>query len=192
MSRTGHPKGAPDRAPRTSRASRRRAVAKAALTGLCVTVALSSHVGRSLPATPLTVAVADFDYVDTSGEVADQSAEHRARVTAFVELLRDNLGAQGEFRVLPFDCPDHPCTAASMRSDDFVAAARRSGARLVVYGGIRKMSTLVQWGEVQLLDLESDKLLLRRTVTFRGDTDTAYRRAALFVGDTLREAMPKP
>jgi hypothetical protein len=29
-------------------------------------------------------------------------------------------------------------------------------------------------------------------VTFRGDTDTAFRRAALFVGDTLRDAMPKP
>jgi microcompartment protein CcmK/EutM len=53
------------------------------------------------------------------------------------------------------------------------------------------MSTLVQWGEVQLLDLASDKLLLRRTVTFRGDNDTAYRRAADFVGDTLKDAMPK-
>jgi hypothetical protein len=192
MSRTGNPNGPPDRAPRTSSASRGRAVAKAALTVLCATVALSCHIRQSLPATPLTVAVADFDYVDTSGEVADQSAEHRARVTAFAGLLRDNLGAQGEFRVLPFDCPDHPCTAASMPSDDFIAAARRSGARLVVYGGIRKMSTLVQWGEVQLLDIETDRLLLRRTVTFRGDTDTAFRRAALFVGDTLRDAMPKP
>jgi hypothetical protein len=190
MSRTGNPKGPPDRAPR---ASSGRAVAKAALTVLCAAVALSCQIRQSLPATPLTVAVADFDYVDTSGEVADQSAEHQARVAAFAGLLRDNLGAQGEFRVLPFDCPDHPCTAASMPSDDFIAAARRSGARLVVYGGIRKMSTLVQWGEVQLLDLdETNRLLLRRTVTFRGDTDTAYRRAALFVGDTLRDAVPKP
>jgi Protein of unknown function (DUF2380) len=189
MSRTGNPEGVQDRAPRTSSG---RAVAKGALTMLCATVALSCHISISLPATPLTVAVADFDFVDTSGEVADQSAEHQARVTAFAGLLRDNLGLQGEFRVLPFDCPDHPCTAASMPSADFIAAARRSGARLVVYGGIRKMSTLVQWGEIELLDLETDKVLLRRTVTFRGDSDTAYRRAALFVGDTLRDAMPKP
>jgi Protein of unknown function (DUF2380) len=182
MSRTVNPKGT----------SRGRAVAKAALTVLCAAVALSVQIRQSLTATPLTVAVADFDYVDTSGEVADQSAEHQARVTAFAGLLRDNLGGQSELRVLPLDCPDHPCTASSMPSDAFIAAARRSGARLVVYGGIRKMSTLVQWGEVQLLDLETDKLLLRRTVTFRGDTDTAYRRAALFVGETLRDAMPKP
>lgn len=93
--------------------------------------------------------------------------------------------------MLPFDCPEHPCTPVSMHPDDFVAAARRSGARLVVYGGIRKMSTLVQWGDVELLDLDNGKLLLKRTVSFRGDNDEAYRRAAAFVGDTVRDAMPK-
>ena len=169
---------------------RRRIGTKAALTLLCAALAFGG--GRSLAAAPLAVAVADFDYVDTSGEVVDQSAEHRARVAAFAELLRENLATQGDYRVLPLDCPDHPCTATTMQPDDFVAAARRAGARLVVYGGIRKMSTLIQWGEIQLLDLDSDKLLLRRTVTFRGDTDIAYRRAAGFVGDTLRDAMPKP
>jgi hypothetical protein len=33
---------------------------------------------------------------------------------------------------------------------------------------------------------------MRRTVRFRGDTDTAFRRAAEFVGETLKDAMPKP
>jgi hypothetical protein len=47
---------------------------------------------------------------------------------------------------------------------------------LAVCGGIRKMSPLVQWGEVQVLDLQRNELLLRRTVTFRGDTDTARGR----------------
>lgn len=156
----------------------------------CAVVMSSSD--RSPAAVPMAVAVADFDYVDTSGEATDQSAEHSARVASFAALLRDNIAAKGDYRVMPIECPDHPCTATSMTPDAFVAAARRAGARLVVYGGIRKMSTLVQWGEVQLLDLESEKLLLRRTVTFRGDNDMAYRRAADFVGDTLRDAMPKP
>jgi len=181
-----------DRAPQTANAPAGCRPAKATLTAICAAVALSCQVDRLPAATPLAIAVADFDYVDTSGEVTDQSAEHRARVAAFAELLRGNLGAQRDYRVLPLDCPDHPCTATSMPPDDFVATARRSGARLVVYGGIRKMSTLVQWGVVELLDLQSDKLLMRRTVTFRGDNDEAYRRAALFVGDTLRDAMPKP
>ena len=123
---------------------------------------------------------ADFDYFDTSAEVTDQSAEHRARVASFAKLLRDHLAAQGDYRVVPIECSDHPCTATSMSQDVFIAAARKAGARLVVYGGIRKMSTLVQWGEIQLLDLEAEKLLMRRTVTFRGDNDAAYRHAAEF------------
>jgi hypothetical protein len=49
----------------------------------------------------------------------------------------------------------------------------------------------VQWGDVELLDLEADKVLFRQTVTFRGDTDEAYRRAAAFVGGTVRDAMEK-
>jgi hypothetical protein len=142
-------------------------------------------------AAPLTVAVADFDYFDSSGEVRDQSAEHKARVAEFAKLVRAKLGAQGDFRVLPLECPEPPCTPVNMRPDNFSAASRRSGARFVVYGGIHKMSTLVQWGDIELLDLEANKVLLKRTVTFRGDNDEAFRRAAAFVGDTVREAMEK-
>jgi hypothetical protein len=167
-------------------------VAKLALAAIGAVVLSFDHADHGHSAAPLTVAVADFDYVDTSGEVRDQSAEHRARVAAFADLLRENLGAGGDYRVKALECPDHPCTASRMAADDFAAAARRSGARLVVYGGIRKMSTLVQWGEIQLLDLDSNRLLLQRTVTFRGDTDAAYSHAAVFVGDTLRGVMPKP
>jgi Protein of unknown function (DUF2380) len=176
----------------SSRALRWRSSASAALTMLCAIAALSFPSGGARAAAPIAVAVADFDYFDTSGEVVDQSAAHRARVASFATLLRDNLAAQGDYRVVRIECPDHPCTATSMSQDVFIAAARKAGARLVVYGGIRKMSTLVQWGEIQLLDLEAEKLLMRRTVTFRGDNDAAYRHAADFVSDQLKETMPKP
>jgi len=145
----------------------------------------------TLLAAPITVAVADFDYIDSSGEVKDQRAAHQARMAQFAELLRAKLGAEGDSRVLPFECAEPPCTPINMRPDNFIAAGRRSGARFVVYGGIHKMSTLVQWGDVELLDLEANKLLLKRTVTFRGDTDEAFSRAAAFVGETVREAMEK-
>ena len=173
-------------------ASRRRSRARAVLTMLCVVIAFSIAPGGSPAAAPIAVAVADFDYFDTSGEVVDQSAEHRARVASFAALLRDNLAAQDGYRVVRLECSDPPCTANSLSQDLFIAAARKAGARLVVYGGIRKMSTLVQWGEIQLLDLEAEKLLMRRTVTFGCDNDAAYRHAANFVSDTLRETMPKP
>ena len=173
-------------------AARLRGVASAVLTVLCAFAALSFLSGGSPAAGPITVAVADFDYFDTSGEVIDQSAQHRARVASFANLLRDNLAAQGHYRVVPIECRDPPCTATSLSQDVFIAAARKAGARLVIYGGIRKMSTLVQWGEIQLLDLDAERLLMQRTVTFRGDNDAAYRHAANFVGDQLKETMPKP
>lgn len=156
-----------------------------------VVAVLSLALAPGISATPLTIAVADFDYKDTSGEVRDQSAEHKARVAHFAELVRENLSAKGDYRVLPFDCPQHPCTPIRMGSDDFIASARRTGARFVVYGGIHKLSTLVQNGLVEVVDLQNEKLILKRTVSFRGDNDEAYRRAAAFVGDTVREAMPK-
>ena len=41
--------------------------------------------------------------------------------------------------------------------------------RLVLYGGVHKMSTLVQWASVELIDVEANKLLDDRSLTFRGD-----------------------
>jgi hypothetical protein len=161
-----------------------------------VIAALSFQVGplRISPMkadTPPTIAVADFDYIDTSGEVKDQRAAHQARMAQFANLLRENLGAQGAFHVTSLECKEPPCTPINMQPQKFIDASRRSGARYVVYGGIHKISTLVQWGDVQLLDLESDKVLFRQNVTFRGDNDEAFRRAAAFVGESVRDAMAK-
>ena len=158
-----------------------------------VMTAISAFAVMSCPvrllAAPLTIAVADFDYIDTSGEVKDQRKEHQARMAQFADLLRAKLSADGEFQVMPIECADPPCTPINMQPQRFIDASRRTAARYVVYGGIHKTSTLVQWGDVELLDLEANRLLLKRTVTFRGDTDEAFRRAAAFVGDTVKEAM---
>lgn len=162
-----------------------------AFAALGVAAALLFPVRQGRSAAPVTIAVADFDYVDSSGEVKDQSAEHKARVAHFAELVRADIGAQGDYRVLPLECAQPPCTPVNMQPDNFLAAGRRSGARFLVYGGIHKMSTLIQWGDVELLDLETNKLLLKRTVTFRGDTDEAFSRAAAFVGETVKDAMEK-
>jgi hypothetical protein len=173
-------------------ASRGKRRAAAALALLCASTA-PHCLTTALAAEDIPVAVADFDYSDTSGEATDQTREHRARVATFAELLREDLGAAGHgYRLVRLDCPARPCTAGSMGPDDFVTEARRAGARFVVYGGIRKESTLVQWGEVRLLDLQRNEVVFRRTVSFRGDNDTAFRRAAAFVGETLKDVLPKP
>src|SRR3989442_15080275 len=88
------------------RASRRHGVAMAAL--LCVLAALSFPSGGSPAAAPIAVAVADFGYFDSSRELADQSAGHRARVGPFAKILRGNLAAPGDFSGGPVQCPHQP------------------------------------------------------------------------------------
>ena len=137
------------------------------------------------------VAVADFDYSDTSGEVKDQRAEHAARIKAFSGLLRDRLAGDGGYKVLNLDCGKATCSAGSMDTDDLVAAARNAGAQLLIYGGIQKMSTLIAWGTVQVVDVRQKQLLLNRLFSFRGDTDEAFGRAAKFISETLQDVAPK-
>ena len=139
----------------------------------------------------IPVVVADFDYHDTSGEVADQRVEHAARVKEFALVLRERLAEEGKYKVLRLDCDKVACSAGSTGADDLVSAAVKSDARLLVYGGIHKMSTLIQWGSVQVVDLQRKELLLNRLFSIRGDTDEAFRRAAKFIGETLHDLTPK-
>jgi len=138
----------------------------------------------------IPVAVADFDYDDTSGEVADRRAEHIKRVTAFAGLLRQRLAAEGKYKVLQLDCAKPTCSVGSVGADDLVAAALKADARLLVYGRVHKMSTLIQWGSVQVIDVQQGQLLLNRFFSFRGDNDEAFRRAAEFIGEILNGVSP--
>jgi Protein of unknown function (DUF2380) len=138
----------------------------------------------------ISAAVADFDNHDTSGEVAEREAEHAARVREFAGLLRATLDKAGKVEALALECAAAPCSAGSTDSDVLLQAARETGAELLVYGGIHKVSTLIQWGQVQVVDVDENRLLLDRSFSFRGDTDEAFRRAAEFVAGYLEDVAP--
>jgi hypothetical protein len=132
------------------------------------------------------IAILDFDYRDTSGEARDQGAEHRARLDAFMTKLRADLGADPRFPIVAIACADPPCTGANMPPAALMDAARKAGAHLLLYGEIHKMSTLVQWGKVQIVDVAADKLMYDKLLTFRGDTDEAWLRAEAFIVEELK------
>jgi Protein of unknown function (DUF2380) len=138
----------------------------------------------------IAIAVADFDNLDTSGEAADRTSQHAERVQNFGRLLRDDLAVAGNYRIVRLQCGQPMCSASSLGGDALIAAARHAGARLLVYGGIHKMSTLVQWGELQVVNLDREQLLLRRSFTFRGDSDEAFRHAAVFIRESLTDIAP--
>jgi hypothetical protein len=152
------------------------------LVALAITCTVASSVEG---ADPIKLAIADFDYKDTSGETQDQVAAHAERLRNFTQLIDDELSTSGKYQVVALACPKRPCSAGAMDAQSLTDAARQSGARLLLYGGIHKMSTLVQFGKAQIADLETDQLVYDRTITFRGDDDTAWKRAGEFLVEEL-------
>jgi hypothetical protein len=135
-------------------------------------------------------AVAGFDYSDTSGEPGDRAAEHAARTELFRAELRGRLVAVPGGRAVDLPCTSAgECTAATTSADVLLARARDAKADFVVFGGIQKMSTLIGWGRVDVLDVNSGKLVFDRVISFRGDSDEAFQRAAKFAAKDILESV---
>lgn len=137
--------------------------------------------GAALAAAEIRVAVADFVYLDTSGEPRDQAAEHLVRLDLFRERIESDLGDTGRFSVVQLSCGSDACSAETVAPDALAAAAAAAGADYLVFGGIHKMSSLVQNGKVDVLALGDGKIVMSRKISFRGDTDTAFDRAGAFI-----------
>jgi hypothetical protein len=152
---------------------------------MLITAGLAWAEGESTA--PILVAVADFDYVDTSGEVRDQRVEHETRLRAFMRAIRDDLARSGQYRVVPLVCTQASCPTEG--SAQLMKDARSSGATLLLYGGIHKESTLIQWMKVEALEVENGQHLFNRLMTFRGDTDESWTRAERFLIQQLTEEM---
>ncbi len=132
---------------------------------------------------PIPIAISAFDFVDTSDEVADQRETHAARLETFMRTLREEIAKDGKDRVV----------ALAGDSADEMGDARRARAKLIVTGGIHKMSTLVMWMKAGIMDVETGQQLFDRLFTFRSDTDEGWRRAATFlVDETETLSAPRP
>jgi hypothetical protein len=117
--------------------------------------------------------------------VQDQSAQHAARLEHFARFIGEQLSASGKYQVVGLSCPKPRCSVGAMDAETLTEAARQSGARLLLYGGIHKMSTLIQFGKAQVVDLETNKLVFDRMISFRGDNEEAWQRASAFLVEDL-------
>jgi hypothetical protein len=130
---------------------------------------------------PPGLAVAEIDYVDTSGEVIDQSADHRRRLRAFEASLRSDLTASGKLRSVVLDCPPNACSIGDIDANQLIGKAQAAGADFLLISAFHKVSTLVQWAKFDMIDVKAQKLSFERLVSFRGDNDEAWRRAEAFI-----------
>ncbi|HEY1862212.1 MAG TPA: DUF2380 domain-containing protein [Roseiarcus sp.] len=141
------------------------------------------------PTQRATLAVLNLDYVDTSGEPTDQTAAHQRRAADFVSALQRDLAANGQYRIVPMSCGSAPCEP-TMNPFELQKAARAAGAKLVLLGGVHKMSSLIQWAKIQIADEEQGRIVFDRLVTFRGDTDEAWQRAETFLARDVLQSEP--
>ncbi len=163
----------------------------AAAAALCLTVAAvgARAAAEGAPKEPTPIAVLDLAYIDTSGEPADQTAAHERRAADFVTGLKRDLAASGRFRIVPLNCGAKPC-ASDADADDIQKAARAAGVKLVVMGAVHKMSTLIEWAKINVVDEDQNRVVFDKLLTFRGDTDEAWQRAESFGAREILQAAP--
>jgi hypothetical protein len=135
---------------------------------------------RAQAETPV-LAVAEIQYVDTSGEVMDQSADHFRRLREFEASLRTDLTASGKVQSVELDCAPNACSVGDMVPDQLLGKAQAAGAGYLLISSFHKMSTLVQWAKFDLVEVKSRNVVFNRLVTFRGDNDKAWRHAESFI-----------
>jgi hypothetical protein len=134
------------------------------------------------------VAVADFDFVDSSGEPTDQVAAHAARLKELQQVVGTALNRSGHFDAVGISCATPPCSADNLDAASLTGAAQKAGAQLLVFGGVHKISTLITFGRVAVVDVASGRSLLNRAVTFRGDSEDAWQHADAYIADMVVEA----
>lgn len=127
------------------------------------------------------VAVAEIQYVDTSGEAVDQSADHFRRLREFEASLRTDLAASGKVRNVALDCPANACSVGDIDADGLLSKAQAAGAGYLLISSFHKLSTLVQWAKFDLVEVKTRNVVFNRLVTFRGDNDEAWRHAESFI-----------
>lgn len=145
----------------------------------CALMATALSVAGEALASPPALVVLEFNYLDTSGEPRDQQSEHAARLRDMREALGSRLAEDDRFRILPVPAfPDDRCVE---RTDCLLGAVREAGGDLVLAGAIQKISTMASQMWVGVFDARTGERVFFRQMSFRGDTDEAWRRATRYL-----------
>jgi hypothetical protein len=136
------------------------------------------------------LAVLQFEIEDTSGE---GTPAHRAdMLTAITRFAAEEITAAGLYDTVAQPEVDDASRAAAARTylrncnGCELDIARQTGASRVMIGWIGKTSTLVGALHIQIKDTATGDIVYNRTFDFRGDNETAWRRAVKYMTETLR------
>jgi hypothetical protein len=145
---------------------------------------------------PPSLLVLNLELVDSSGEVTDQREDHERRLAAVREILVSELAAREVYAVV--DASPIQSEIDATRERQYLHAcngceirlAREVDADRVLTGHVRKVSSLIMALWVDIKDADSGRPVLREVLDFRGDTDQAWQRAALYLVGQLEQLPP--
>lgn len=127
-------------------------------------------------------AVLPVKLLDTSYEAQDQQGDHSRRLDMMADTLARALSAE---RIAPGDvaaaCPRET-------TDCLVTLLRDRDADRGLFVVVQKTSTLILQVFADLVDVRDEKLVRHAELSFRGDNDESWQRAADFLVGQLTRA----
>ena len=127
------------------------------------------------------LAIAPVKLLDTSREARDQQADHDRRLALMEGILADELSAARVSREeIAAACPRET-------AECLVAALRDRGAERGLFIVVQKTSTLILQAFASLVDLRDGRLVTHAELSFRGDNDEAWQKAARFLVGKLED-----
>ena len=162
-----------------------------ALAAVALLAALPAVPSPSAPAAaaegePRTVAVFDFELVDTSlqGELQGASPDELARLGMVADLVRERLAASGAYRIVDTGpAADAVARAGRLRTCGGceLRIAADLGAELALIGWVQKVSNLILNLNLTIRDVATRELVFAGGVDIRGNTDESWRHGIRYL-----------
>jgi hypothetical protein len=132
------------------------------------------------PAEAQTIAVFDFELIDTSLEGATNGprADEQARLVRLGDQLRQRLRESGRFSLVDIAPVAGEARASNLEACGGCATrlAQRIGAELALTGTVQKVSNLILNMTIHVADVSSGATVVTASADMRGNTDESWSR----------------
>ncbi len=149
--------------------------------------AISTALALTGAADARAIALMPVKFFDTSKEARDQQADHNRRITLMAEALRTQLAAGNQVQPITAEAVASACNPETVPC--LIELAESNTADIATFIVVHKTSTLIMQVFTQVVDLKSQSLLYNRDLSFRGDTDESWTKAAGFLARDINKAL---
>jgi hypothetical protein len=161
--------------PRTINLSRR-----AVFVWIASSVASGRAIVSAAPRSAQTVAVFDFELIDSSleGEMKGSRADEQARLAGLGDQLRHRLLQSDQFKLVDIASIADEARASNLHACNGcdTRLAKSLGAELAVTGTVQKVSNLILNMNIYVRDVSSGDTIAAMSADMRGNTDESWSR----------------